>query len=231
MISDREAVYARLRAFEWAPATSEPDLEAAVLAALAELPPGHLNVAYSGGVDSSVLLCGLLVHLGREVTAHTITAQEGHPDVQYARMATQLLGVEHVVHQFPEDSPGDKYRLLMLAVGGPRPCICGDVIDEVLGGYYEHQRDPTAFRRCLDTLIPKHLDPLDVYSSALGITVHLPYASAPFLQACRQYAVSDLADTTGRKKPLYRLAATWGIPEGIQLRRKRGLVNALEVSP
>jgi asparagine synthetase B (glutamine-hydrolysing) len=114
-----------------------------------------------------------------------------------------------------------------LRKAGVRRVICGDVIDEILGGYYEHQRGPEAFRRCLDLLIPRHLEALDRCSTEAGVEVYLPYASAVVLDACRAYPTEELATPTSRKRPMYRLAQGWNVPVEVQTRRKLGLDSVL----
>ncbi len=62
----------------------------------------RIHLAYSGGVDSSVILMKILQG-AYPVTVHTMGATENHPDVVYARSFVEQLkeqgwAIEHLVH-------------------------------------------------------------------------------------------------------------------------------------
>jgi asparagine synthetase B (glutamine-hydrolysing) len=122
----------------------------------------------------------------------------------------------------------DNYYLLMRAVSlHTTMTIGGDVIDELLGGYYAHREGPEAFPRLLGELGSKHLAPLETCSNAFGVDVHLPYASVPVMLACSRFHPSELVQGDERKRPIYEIARRAGVPQSIQTRRKLGLVSAL----
>ena len=111
--------------------------------------------------------------------------------------------------------------------------VSGDCIDELLGGYYDHlpPAGERAFRRRLADLIPGHLEPLEACSSAFGVRVLLPYGDTEFMRACSVFGFNEMVAGRERKRPVYDLARRHGVMEGVLLRRKRGLVSALDEGP
>jgi len=210
----------------------------------------RVHLALSGGVDSTLLLYKLLEH-GLPVTAHTMAASEESLDLVHAHMAiTAARGdVEHEVHlvrvseddvrrsnrllEMKQDRP-DNYLMLMRAISPyTRDLLCGDCIDEMAGGYYQHQESPTheVFRGLMEELVPRHLTPLHLCSSFHNVRVYLPYADERVVALCQRFALAELVTTDGRKRPIYELARRAGVPRAILERRKRGLISALELSP
>jgi asparagine synthetase B (glutamine-hydrolysing) len=256
MIVDRDRLFRELSEFKWegSPLPFEERvtrLSEAIDGALVDLweeYPGaedaeRLHLAFSGGVDSSTLLLKA-VALGLPVTTHTLGYDSAHPDIVHAGLVRatvpEVEGHEHLDPPTPEDTEWsntilgvhrdrpDEYLLLMQAV---RPhtntLVCGDVIDELLGGYYKHQTgDEATFAHFLGQLIPGHLKPLDLISSALNIKVYLPYGHPEVLKACRLFRPDELAGATFRKRAMFDLAKREGAPREALQRRKYGLISA-----
>jgi asparagine synthetase B (glutamine-hydrolysing) len=254
MIVDRDRLFRDIQAFRWEGSDIpfaervgilEAAIDTALLHAWENHPPGteRLHMAFSGGVDSSSLLMRA-VALGLSVTTHTLGTSEEYPDIVYARQVRAAVpgveGHEHLEPLTPEDTERsnsilgiqaerpDMYLLLMQAVlPHTKTLVCGDVIDELLGGYYAHRAgDEATFARFLGQLIPGHLEPLDRISSALGIQVHVPYGHPDVLQACSLFRPEELAGPTFRKRAIFDVASRNGVPAEATSRRKRGLITA-----
>jgi len=259
MIDDRSRIFSDLRSFDWTPSQQSfglklHQLDEAITQSTWDIgsrcfeKSGDVHLAFSGGVDSTLLLYKLVGH-GFPVVAHTMVSGEGHPDLIHARKAVEEIGrgVTHKVHivaSTEEDTKQsnrvlgvsqerpDNYLLLMRAIcQDTRDLLCGDCIDELMGGYYAHLENPgrETFRDFLERLIPEHLTPLDRCSSLYRVRVHLPYADLRVLDACRKFYFQELIIEGERKKPICELGRLVGVPEEIVARRKRGLVSALEV--
>jgi asparagine synthetase B (glutamine-hydrolysing) len=259
MIDDRNRIFDQLRTFVWKPSVQSFGmklglLEKAISRATWNIgnrcfeKMGCVHLALSGGVDSTLLLYKFIEH-GFPVVAHTMASHEEHPDLVHARQAVnQAKGdVRHEAHLreateeetrrsnrllgMEKDRP-DNYLLLMEEVHRhTHDIICGDCIDEMMGGYYRHLDSPTegTFQELIGRLIPNHLIPLDRCSSLYRVRVHLPYADTRVLDACQRFYFQELIVEGERKKPICELARQAGVPGEIIERRKRGLVSALEV--
>jgi len=142
------------------------------------------------------------------------------------------------------NEPEIYYELLNAIKPATSNLVCGDCIDELLGGYYPH-RDPrnlpvydktkaieenreTALRYFMKVLIPNHLRILNAFSEHFGINVWLPYGDKKVMNAAEKFSVNELVDNKNRKKPLSAVARIKSIPESIINRRKYGLVSAID---
>lgn len=173
MIEGKQALFQRIRAYNFCLAASAlfADkvrlLDAAIsqaVSAIGVAQSSRVHLAYSGGVDSSVVLLRLLQG-EHPVTAHTMGVKANHPDVVYAtafikRLKEQGLAIEHVVHivtpseQDTQESnrllgarhrtPDNYYMLMKVLKPHTTEVVCCDCIDELLGGYHMH-RDPRGF--------------------------------------------------------------------------------------
>lgn len=247
----------RIRDFEWAsepgPMPYEEKVHALEVALDASVkdtawratkPHGRVHLHLSGGVDSTLLLYKFVAS-GFPVVAHTMVSHDDHPDLVHAREAVQGLSgdIRHQVHIVQptdadlessnrltgtdSDRPDNYYLLLREVAQHTNQAVGGDVIDELLGGYYAHREGPEAFPRFLGELESNHLDPLKTCSNAFGVTMYLPYSSVAVMQACSSFHHSELVFGNERKRPLYEVARRAGVPESILTRRKMGLVSAV----
>ncbi len=228
----------------------------------------RVHLAYSGGIDSTIILTTLL-NYGFPVTIHTIASEETHPDMINAKeFASELINkgkdVSHKRYLIKESSKNiekankilekkfkkginkseNYYELLNVIKPAPSNLVCGDCIDELLGGYYSH-RDPknlpvydktktleenreTALKYFMNGLIPNHLRILDAFSEHFEINVWLPYGDEKVMKVAEKFSVNELLDDENRKKPISAVARIKKIPESIINRRKYGLVSALD---
>jgi asparagine synthetase B (glutamine-hydrolysing) len=205
---------------------------------------GNVHLTLSGGVDSSVGLAKMRPCIA-PLVAHTMAARPEHPDVLAAQLLVEKLpDVSHHVHLLEPSSEDrlnfgvlvgraaerpDNYYMLMkvLAGEGVKRVISFDCIDELLCGYHAHKEGgEAAFHGFLARLAPDHLEPLSLCSTAFGVTVELPYASAEVCMAASWFELDELVDEKHRKKPMYALARKLDLPQRILERRKYGLVQA-----
>lgn len=242
MIVGYEEIQARLRCFDWSPSDDLFDSKVAVLRqavhdSVQQIVEAFFRdevpaLALSGGVDSCVL-ARILEGLGvPKVRMLTLAVVADHPDMLHAGRMVKLLPDEWEwlpVVRAPEPGPRmDSYHYLYQAAAGfgIQRMIDGDCIDELLGGYYDHQANgESAFRSRLADLIPGHLEHMEEHSAAHGVTVHLPYAEAGVLAGARAFRFSELAGEGYRKRPMMAMARGLNVPEENIARRKLGLVS------
>jgi len=206
-----------------------------------------IHLALSGGIDSSTMLLTMLQY-DFPVTAHTIGGYVDHPDIYYSNILTHRLGVEHktyIIDPMRTAQTISKYQLLFDAVkDSTKTLVCGDCIDEQLGGYYPHQNpvnlpvyNPTknieenrflALWYFMDRLTEDHLVDQHRCSNESGIKIYLPYGHRKIFYASSLFTVNELLDDNYRKKPMRDIAAKKGVPIELIERRKLGLVQAMD---
>lgn len=280
MIIDKEKLYERIRNHRFFNLNAESlekritDLNSAIDDSIYGIgnsilkKQDRVHLAYSGGIDSTIILTTLLNHRF-PVTIHTIASEDTHPDMINAKeFASELINngknISHKRYLIKESSENigkankilekkfkkrinkseNYYELLNVIKPATSNLVCGDCIDELLGGYYPH-RDPinlpvydktktlkenreTALKYFMNNLIPDHLRILDVFSEHFGINIWLPYGNEKVMKVAEKFSVNELVDNKNRKKPLSTVARIKNIPESIINRRKYGLVSALD---
>ncbi len=280
MIIDKERLYERIRNHKFFNLNKDPlekritDLNSAIDDSVYGVgnsilrAQDRIHLAYSGGVDSTIVLTTLLDQ-GFPVTAHTIANGETHPDMTHAsefaseltNRGKDLLHRRYIIKESPKNiekasqilraefgggrnKSENYYELLDVIKSETSNLVCGDCIDELLGGYYPH-RDPSnlpvydktktleqnreiALKYFMNGLIPNHLRISDAFSKHLGINIWLPYGDERVMKAAENFSVDELVDDEERKKPVSAIARIKNIPESIINRRKYGLVSALD---
>ncbi|MFZ3077731.1 MAG: hypothetical protein WA139_04705 [Candidatus Aenigmatarchaeota archaeon] len=211
-----------------------------------------IHMGYSGGVDSSLMLLKLL-QCDFPVVAHTMASNENHPDLVYATDFVSFLAkngkcIEHKKHivaataddlenyklavNQPSAERVDEYFMLFKNVHPhSRSMVQCDCIDELMGGYYAHQKAEERLKsleESMSKLIPDHLQIAEQTSNHFSIDVYVPYGDKEVMKAASLFTIPELVDNERRKKPVYDLAKRNGVPEAIIKRRKYGLVSALE---
>jgi len=188
------------------------------------------NLAYSGGVDSTIVLV-LMSELFENVKTFTIACRDSHPDISFARIGSKKYGSQH--HEFifkvrnPDPSGDDAVRLLFLHLQDYKMITC-DGIDELAGGYYDHLSGKNeTFNFYLERLIPDHLMPLDRNSEKAE--VYLPYIAPEIIDSLNHLPLKARADQDNRKIPIVLVARKLGIPEEIISRNKYGFCDAFSM--
>jgi len=190
------------------------------------------HLAYSGGIDSTILLC-IMKHVFTEVFTYTISSRDDHKDVQFARLGSTFYKSNHTEFiVFPNKKDTDKFvgdnavrQLFELLSDTTNSIVCGDGVDEFMCGYHKH-KDCTfeTYKYFLGDLLLGHLIPLD--SNSGSINVFLPYLDASMISLYRSIPLSEKVDKLNRKKVMVALARLLNVPEEIIGRHKYGFVDA-----
>jgi len=197
-----------------------------------EIKVSHL--AYSGGVDSTILLCLLTDYFGVDkVHTYTISLRDDHPDILFARQGAEFYRSIH--HEFivePEDesiyeNKGDNAvkQFYDKAKNYTDKMICGDGIDEFMCGYYLHcDESEETYRYFISRLLPDHLVPL--HKNSGEVKVFLPYLESYILEFIQSIDLKHKVDSNSRKKIVMLAAKLLGIPSKFIDRNKYGFVDA-----
>jgi len=190
------------------------------------------HLAYSGGIDSTILLC-LMSKIFNEVHTYSVASRKEHKDLYFARIGSKIYGSVH--HEFvvkptaveTDEFPGDNaVRQLFECVSKfTNKIICGDGIDEFMCGYYKHMdlKFDTYFY-FLSQLLPAHLIPLSRGSGS--IKVYLPYLDDKLISITKNIPLLFKVDTATRKKVMVDIAKYLNINQDIISRNKYGFVDA-----
>jgi asparagine synthetase B (glutamine-hydrolysing) len=208
-------------------------------------------VAFSGGIDSSVLI-QLALTSGRKVLAVT-AGMPGSHDVEFSKRVAQSMGADHVVCELSDaevlswstylrrtlglGSPMDvslgvifHVTALESARGGFRQLLAGQGADELFGGYMKHLR---AYRsggpKDAATVMAEDLEGLwrwgivrDFCSAGLaGCYLTLPYLSNKVVSAALSIPPYRKLDGQRRKLVLREVARKLGLPDEVVEGEKR----------
>lgn len=208
------------------------------------IPSGLFCVALSGGIDSSILSTIAYNMSPDFVHCVTIASGRAHPDMRYAFMLADHLGMRwwgKVLkgQRVSEDVYDDLFAAT--ASTGISTVICGDGADELFGGYQEHYMpgdlmtsppmwdiDQAREKQFVDSwccLRSCHLQPLHDYAKKHGVSVVLPYLHPMVREVVGQIPLHHRVSHQGTKLVLRDLAKFLRISEEIRNRRKYGLVD------
>jgi len=199
------------------------------------------SLSLSGGVDSALLLSYLVDIYGKDITCYTIACSFEHEDSINSHFIANKFGVKLIRHIMPYipptfkeegDLPGDEIVRAFynnLKKLGVKRIITGDGIDELMGGYYYHMKQPgeKSFFRYLAKLQKQQLIPLDKNSGQ--IEVLLPYLDFRLINLLSYFPTWKKFDSRSRKKIIYALAKKKGLPSCILERRKYGFCDAMRI--
>ena len=195
------------------------------------------NLSLSGGVDSSLLLYYMVQVFGpADVRTFTIALNEKHPDYVNSFLIGKHFGVDSEVwvpnrhlEKMGDDFPGDEivrefYRHIIDR--DVRRIIAGDGVDEFMGGYYNHVKNPTeeTYYDYIYRLQKEQLRPLNKGSGMVNVL--LPYLDKRLISLFSQIPLKEKFDNKERKKIINRMAKG-KIPDDIISRRKYGFVDAM----
>ena len=205
------------------------DIDSAMRVVIADI--DCINLSFSGGVDSSLLLYYLLEVKGK-ANCFTVANDAGHPDIEYSAKAIQWLkekcntNIDHMVFIRP-NLEGDS--LVKTYYGALKPfvgdIITGDCIDELSCGYYNHRDlQEETYHNYLHRVQVDHLQPLNENSG--DTLVYLPYADDRVANLFYRIPLYEKVSQVERKLIIMRLAEGKVSPEVIE-RRKYGLGSSV----
>jgi len=195
------------------------------------------NLAYSGGIDSTIMLHIMSQYINQTtketIKTFTIASREDHPDIIFARQGAEYYHTDHTEYIVPEliNGSGDdavKHFFKSLPV---ESIICCDGIDELMCGYYDHLNQPEEkYKYYLSRLTLDHLIPLD--ENSFDVKVYLPYLYHQLVKYLAsvhvRYKINQSTKT--RKIMMVELASRLGVPKDIINRNKYGFCDALLAS-
>jgi asparagine synthetase B (glutamine-hydrolysing) len=188
------------------------------------------NLAYSGGIDSTIIL-SLMSKIHKHVNTFTISSRQNHPDILHARIGANKYKSNHKefivtpIKKGTDTSKGDTAVRMLFEMCNVDKIICCDGIDEFMGGYYSHQKDPKKYyKQHLTELLPNHLIPLNKNSQK--IQVYLPYLNNKLINFLSQIDINKKINIKERKKIIYELGKEIKIPASIMWRNKYGFSEA-----
>lgn len=187
-------------------------------------------LAYSGGVDSTIVLC-LLTRIFDNVFTYTISSREDHPDMQFAKYGSTIYNSTHrefivdPTHEETDKFTGDNAIRQLFELIETNEIICCDGIDEFMCGYYAHQDlKHETYRYFLSRLLSGHLIPLD--NNSKDTKVFIPYLDNDLVNIFKHISLSEKVNPTIRKKIVCSMARYLEIPEKIITRNKYGFCDA-----
>ncbi len=193
---------------------------------------GVNHLAYSGGVDSTILLC-LMSDIFYEVNTYTISSRKDNKDIYFSRLGSNIYESDH--HEFivePNKKETDKFtgdnavrQLFENVINFTDKIICGDGVDEFMCGYHKHKDlSFDTYSKFLKELLPNHLIPLNIGS--MNVKVFLPYLDNKVVGIMKNVALTEKVDHNERKKIINKIAKRLGIEEKIIYRHKYGFIDA-----
>lgn len=185
------------------------------------------NLAYSGGIDSTILLA-LLTRIFGEVNTFVISCRKDHPDVIFSTMGSKVYNSRHrtIISDLQTFDPtGDDAVKHFFENLDCKVIITGDGIDELACGYYTHLdcTNETYLYR-LGRLIPDHLVPL--FFNSGKTKVFLPYLNSTIADIFLSLPLCRKVSRTRRKILIEEVACRLNIPDEIVKRNKYGFCDA-----
>jgi hypothetical protein len=192
------------------------------------------HLAYSGGIDSTLMLHSLTNFFGRDkIHTYTISSREDHPDILFARKGSELFGsIHHEFIKLPAESEPDDFKgdnAVRQFFGEVKKhtdrIICCDGIDEFMCGYYDHLgASSEAYEYYISKLTSDHLIPLNKASG--NIKVYLPYLDPYLVESMSDISLRYKVDRKERKKIITLMAEMINIPKEFIYRNKYGFCDA-----
>ncbi|ASJ11000.1 asparagine synthase [Thermococcus sp. P6] len=199
------------------------------------------GVLFSGGLDSSIV--ALLASRHSEVVLYTAGA-EGSPDLEWARKASELLGIPLRERVFDIEDVRDAVRKVTFAIEEPDPVnlsigipiyfatrlageegckvlLTGQGADELFGGYAKYVENPGLMERDLLELGERNLARDDKIAMLNSVEGRVPFLD-PSVVSVALGIPADLKIQRGTRKAILRkVALELGLPKEIAEREKK----------
>ncbi|ASA77884.1 asparagine synthase-related protein [Thermococcus sp. 5-4] len=199
------------------------------------------GVLFSGGLDSSLI--ALLASRYSDVVLYTAGA-EGSPDLEWARKASELLGLPLREYVFNLDDVREAVprvifaieepNAMNLAIGIPlyfatrlaggegcRLLLSGQGADELFGGYAKYLRDPALMERDLLEMGERNLARDDKIAMLNSVEGRVPFLDLAVVSVALGTPVSAKIENGVRKAILRKAAGELGLPREIVEREKK----------
>ncbi|ASJ04970.1 DUF7411 family protein [Thermococcus barossii] len=199
------------------------------------------GVLFSGGLDSS--LVALLASRHSDVVLYTAGA-EGSPDLEWARKASELLGLPLREYVFDMDDVREAVprvvfaieepNAMNLAIGIPiyfatklagsdgcRLLLTGQGADELFGGYAKYLRDPALMERDLIEMGERNLARDDKIAMLNSVEGRVPFLDLAVVSIAMRTPVTAKIENGVRKAILRKVALKLGLPREIAEREKK----------
>ncbi len=192
------------------------------------------HLAYSGGIDSTILLC-LMSDIFYEVNTYTISSRKDNKDIYFSRLGSNIYKSNH--HEFivePNEKETDKFtgdnavrQLFENVINFTDKMICGDGVDEFMCGYHKHKDlSFDTYSKFLKELLPNHLIPLNIGS--MNVKVFLPYLDNKVVSIIKDITLTEKVSYNERKRVTNKIAKHLNIEEKIIYRHKYGFIDAFK---
>ncbi len=199
------------------------------------------GVLFSGGLDSSLI--AYLASEYSDVVLYT-AGTEGSPDLEWARKASDILGLELREYVFTEEDVEEALGEIMfaieepdamnLAIGTPlyfatklageegtRVLLSGQGADELFGGYAKYLERPELMESDLEGLAERNLARDDKIAMLNGVEGRFPYLALPVVTAALNTPLDLKIRDNLRKFILRKAAEKLGLPKDIAEREKK----------
>lgn len=230
------------------------DLKGALYSAVREaVPESKVAVAFSGGVDSS-LLAKVCKDLGKDVTLVTVGFPGSH-DIEFSKTISAKLGLRQRVTELDSHNfRRDIVRLKTMACGntshienciayyyiartakqdGLKVVASANGCDELFCGYSGYRavygRGREAVSKFMEEKITNELELMQEIAAVareFGVEVRQPFLSPKFIEFARSIPLDQKikgADDLVRKHALRKVALEIGVPEESALKPKKAL--------
>ncbi|WP_048151419.1 DUF7411 family protein [Palaeococcus ferrophilus] len=216
-------------------------LKAALEYAVRLRTPGEVAVLFSGGLDSSLL--ALIASKYGDVSLYT-AGEENSPDVEWARRASDALGLPLREYLFEEDEVEEAAKRVIFAIEEPNPMnlaigiplyfatklarengdsvlLSGQGADELFGGYAKYLERPELMEEDVENLWSRNLERDDKIAMLNSVEGRFPYLD-PNVVGIALGLPLELKIASGvRKKILRDVALELGLPEEFAMREKK----------
>ncbi|WP_258083961.1 asparagine synthase (glutamine-hydrolyzing) [Thermococcus thermotolerans] len=199
------------------------------------------GILFSGGLDSSLI--ALLASHHSDVILYTSGA-EGSPDLEWARKASELLGLPLKEYVFDIADVRDAVPRVIFAIEEPNPMnlaigvplyfstrlaskdgcrllLSGQGADELFGGYAKYLKNPALMEKDLLELGEKNLARDDKIAMLNSVEGRVPFLDLAVVSVALGTPVGLKIRDGTRKAILRKMAIELGLPKEIAEREKK----------